>query len=179
VDYLTHSLLPALLRQEGFTTITMDPSAGYMNTSFQADVPALVAGLTAFLPSEEEARSLFQGFSSDLWQMAEVLSSYGCEIVVIKCGERGQLLYDGAARQRWEVSSYPARVVDPTGVGDAFCGGFLAGYLRTYDPLQAVLCGNVSASLAIEGHGPFYPLDALPGLAQARMDALRQSVRKM
>jgi sugar/nucleoside kinase (ribokinase family) len=69
--------------------------------------------------------------------------------------------------------------VDPTGAGDAFCGGFLAGYRRTYDPLEAVLFGNISASLVVEGTGPFYALDALPGLAQARLDALRQSVRKI
>jgi len=70
-------------------------------------------------------------------------------------------------------------VVDPTGIGDAFCGGFLAGFRHTYDPLQAVLHGNISASMVIEGHGPFYALEALPGLAQARLEALRQSVRKL
>ncbi|WP_322808043.1 PfkB family carbohydrate kinase, partial [Thermanaerothrix sp.] len=65
---------------------------------------------------------------------------------------------------------------DPTGAGDAFCGGFLAGYRQTYDPLAAVLHGNVSASLVIEGSGPFYALEALPGLAQARLEALRDAV---
>jgi sugar/nucleoside kinase (ribokinase family) len=179
VDYLTHNLLPSALRQAGFTILTLDPSPGYMNPSFRDDLPALIAGLTAFLPSEEEVLSLFQGLSSDLWEIAEAFASYGCEIIVIKCGERGQMLYDGAAHKRWEVSPYPARVVDPTGVGDAFCGGFLAGYRRTYDPLEAVLHGNISASLTIEGHGPFYCLDALPGLAQARMEALRQSIRRV
>lgn len=179
LDYLTHSLLPAVLRQAGFSTVTLDPSPGYMNPSFRGDVPALVAGLSAFLPSEEEVRALFQGRSDDLWEMAEALSSFGCEIVVIKCGERGQLLYDGAARARWEIPPYPCRLEGPTGAGDAFCGGFLAGYRRTYDPLQAALHGNISASLAVEGHGPFYALNALPGLAQARLEALRQAVRKV
>jgi sugar/nucleoside kinase (ribokinase family) len=178
VDYLTHSLLPAVLRQAEFTTVTMDPSPGYMNPTYWADVPALLTGLTAFLPSEEEVRSLFQGHSDDLWEMAEAMAAYGCEIIVIKCGERGQLLYDAAARTRWEVPPYPARLVNPVGAGDAFCGGFLAGYRRTYDPLQAVLHGNVSASLVVEGHSPTYALDALPGLAQARLDSLRQAVRK-
>ena len=60
------------------------------------------------------------------------------------------------------------RVVNPTGAGDAFCGGFLAGYRETYDPLEAALCGNISASLVVEGSGPFYALDVWPGLAEAR-----------
>lgn len=179
VDYLTHSLLPAVLRQAEFTTVTLDPSPGYMNPTFWDEVPALVTGLTAFIPSEEEMCSLFQGRSSDLWEMAVALAAYGCEIIVIKRGEGGQLLYDAASATRWEVTAYPARVVDPTGAGDAFCGGFLAGYRRTYDPLEAVLFGSISASLVVEGTGPFYALDALPGLAQARLEAIRQSARKI
>ena len=71
------------------------------------------------------------------------------------------------------------RVLVLTGAGDAFCGGFLAGYRRTYDPLLAALHGNISASLVLEGHGPFYALEALPGLAQARLEALHQSVRRV
>src|SRR3989304_1158989 len=96
LDFLSHSLLPAVLRQAGFTLVTLDPSPGYMNPSFQDELPSLLTGLTAFLPSEEEARSFFQSRSEDLWEMAEALSSYGCEMVVIKRGERGQLLYDAA-----------------------------------------------------------------------------------
>jgi len=179
LDYLTHSLLPALLRQAEFTTVTLDPSAGYMNPAYWGDVPALLTGLTAFLPSEDEMRSLFQNRSNDLWEMAEALSAYGCEIIAIKCGESGQLLYDAATNSRWEVPPYPARFSNPIGAGDAFCGGFLAGYRRTYDPLQAVMYGNISASLVVEGNLPTYALGSLPGLKEARLESLRQLVRKV
>ncbi|MGE5222956.1 MAG: carbohydrate kinase family protein [Omnitrophica WOR_2 bacterium] len=179
LDYLTHSLLPAVLRQSGFTTVTLDPAQSYMNPVFWNDVQALLTGLTAFLPSEEEIRELFHGRSEDLWEMAETLSTSGCEIIVIKRGEKGQYLYDAATHSRWEIPAYPARLADPTGAGDAFCGGFLAGYRLTYDPLQAALHGNISASLVVEGQGPFYALDALPGLTQARVEALRETVRKV
>ena len=179
VDYLTHSLLPAVLRQAEVATVTLDPAPGYMNSTFWNDVPSLMTGLTAFLPAEEDLRELFVGHSQDLWEMAEALSVYGCEMIVIKRGESGQFLYDSNNRTRWEIPSYPARLVDPTGAGDAFCGGFLAGFQRTYDALEAALFGNISASLVIEGIGPFYGLDALPGLAQARLEALRTAVRKI
>ena len=66
-----------------------------------------------------------------------------------------------------------------TGAGDAFCGGFLAGYRKTYEPLEAALYGNVSASLNVEGSGAFYPLDVLPGLAQARLEVLRAMVHEV
>jgi sugar/nucleoside kinase (ribokinase family) len=111
--------------------------------------------------------------------MMEAIASYGVEFVVVKRGERGQWLYDAVSRNRWEVSAYPARVVDLTGAGDAFCGGFLAGYRHAYDPLEAVLHGNISSSLVVEGSGPFYAMEALPNLAQARLFALRDTVRRM
>lgn len=179
LDYLTHNLLPAVLRQAEFTTVTLDPSPGYMNPTYWDDVASMITGLTAFLPSEEEIRSLFQGRSEDPWEMAEAMAAYGCEIVLIKGGESGQLLYDGVNRSRWEIPAYPSHVEDPTGAGDAFCGGFLAGYRQTYDPVQAALYGNISASLVVEGVGPFYALDTLPGLPEARLESLRQSVRRV
>lgn len=179
LDYLTQILLPVVLRQAGVTTVTLDPSPRTMTPMFWDDIPALIPGLTAFLPSEGEMRALFHGRSSDLWEMAEALASYGCEFIVIKRGERGQLLYDAVSKSRWEVSAYPARLVDVTGAGDAFCGGFLAGYRQTYDPIQAVLYGSISASLVVEGSGPFFALDALPSLARARLQALGEAVRKV
>ncbi len=178
-DYLTHSLMPAALRQAGFTTLTLDPNRGYMDPAFWEQIPGLINGLTAFLPSEAKLRQLFHGRSDDLWEMAQTLAAYGCDFIVIKRAIEGQLLYDADSKTRWEIPAYPSREMDPTGAGDAFCGGFLAGYRNTYDPLEAALHGNVAASLAIEGSGPFYALDALPGLAQARLDVLRQSIRKI
>jgi len=179
VDYLSHSLLPAIFRQAGFTTITLDPAAGYMNPTFWENIPSILTGLTAFLPSEEDLRKLFHGRSVDPWEMAEILASFGCEFIVIKCGARGQLLYDSTTKIRWSIAPYPARVVNPIGAGDAFCGGFIAGYRRTYDPLEAVLHGNIAASLVIEGNDPMYALDSLPGLAEARLNSVRELVRKV
>ena len=179
MDFLTHSLMPAVLRQAGLTAITLAPGDGYMNNSFWNHLPALLTGLTAFMPTEGQLRNFFKGRSEDIWDMVAALAAYGCELVVVRRGEKGQLLYDSAAQARYEIPAYPSRVVDPTGAGDAFCGGFLAGYRRSYDPLQAVLYGNVSASFVIEGSGPFYAVDTLPGLAQARLDTLPEVVRKV
>lgn len=179
LDYLSHSLLPPALRGGHITTITLDPSAGYMNPTYWDDIPAILHGINAFHCSEEKLTSLFQGRSSDLWEMAEALCAYGCELVVIKRGARGQYLYDGARKARWSIPAYPSRVVDPTGSGDVFCGGFLAAFRRTYDPIEGVLHGNISASLAIEGCGLFYALESLPSLAKMRLESLRDKVVKV
>jgi sugar/nucleoside kinase (ribokinase family) len=177
LDYLTHAQLAPAFRQGHVTTVTIAPSSGYMNGNFLNDLRSLLQGISAFLPSEEDIRTLFWGRTTDLWEMAEILASYGVDIIVIKRGARGQYVYDHANRKKWDVPAYPCRMADPTGSGDAFCGGFLAGFVTAFDPLQAALCGNVSASLSIEGSGAFYALDAMPGLAQARLQSLADIVR--
>lgn len=177
LDYLAHTLLAPAFRQGGVPNVTIDPGPGYMNGSFLNDLRSLLQGVSAFMPSEDDIRTLFWGRTTDLWEMAETLGSFGAEVIVIKRGTRGQLVYEHATRKKWEIPAYPGRMVDPTNTDDVFCGGFLAGFATDFDPLRAALQGNISASLSIEGSGAFYLLDAMPGLAQARMQSLADIVR--
>jgi len=177
MDLVTQTQLIAGMKRGSVHTFVLDPGPATMTRTARRELPVLLNGVTAFLPSQEELCNLFWGETYDIWKMAESVSMYGCEYVVIKCGARGQLLYDANNKRRWEIPAYPARLADPTGAGDAFCGGFLAGYCKNYDPLEGVLYGNVSASLKLEGSGAFYPLDVLPGLAEARLGVLRNMVR--
>jgi hypothetical protein len=179
IDYLTGCRLTSAFREASVTTITLDPSAACMSVGTFEDVRILLQGLTAFLPSEQELRKLFWGRTNDLWEMAEELGNCGCEFIVVKRGAHGQMLYDSVSKKRWEMPAYPSNLVDATGAGDSFCGGFLAGYQQSYDPVRAVLHGSVSASLTIEGSGAFHALDALPGLAQARLDSLAGIIRQV
>ncbi|NOY98245.1 MAG: carbohydrate kinase family protein [Chloroflexi bacterium] len=179
LDFRSHGRLLAAFKRGTVTTTSLDPSPQYMTPARINDLRVLLDGLTIFMPSDDELKSLFWGETNDLWEMVEALGAFGCELIVVKCGGRGQLLYDTVGKKRWEIPAYASRVADPTGAGDAFCGGFLAGYRQTYDPLQAAAYGNVSASLSMEGSGPFYPMDVLPGLAQARLQALREMVREV
>jgi sugar/nucleoside kinase (ribokinase family) len=178
LDFLTHSLLPSALRRGHITTITADFPTGTLDPILWDEIPALIKDLTAFHTTETKLSHLFQGRSSDLWEMAEALASYGCDCIVIKRKSQGQYLYIAPTKTRWIIPAYPARLVDPTGCGDAFCGGFLSGYRIAYDYLEAALFGNISASIVIEGTGPFYALESMPGLAKARLESLREKVRK-
>ncbi len=179
LDLAAHRRLISAFKAAAVGTLTVDPSPEYMVPRQLKELRVLLSRVTAFLPSEEELRTLFWGETYDLWEMAAAIAEAGCEAVVIKRGSGGQAIYDGRSKAKWEIPAYPARLADPTGVGDAFCGGFLAGYRRTYDPLQAALYGNVSASLKLEGSGAFYPLTTLEGLAEARLGVLKDLVRKV
>lgn len=176
-EFVVHHTLPATFRHSKIQHVTCDPSVRYMQPAFADEVRHIVNGLDAFLPSEMEARAYFREPLSDLWQAAEAFGAMGARLVVIKLGARGQYVYDAAGARRWHVPAYPAKVRDVTGAGDAYCGGFLVGLAETGDPVEAALRGSVSASLVVEGSGALYALDTAPGLPQARLEALRGSVR--
>lgn len=178
-DFTSQSQMVNLFKGGSNQIISLDPAPGYMKPTFWRELRVVLQGVTAFLPSEDEMRALFWGESHDLWEMAHRISEHGPEIIVIKRGPLGQMVYVAETKRRYEVPAYPSRLADPTGAGDAFCGGFLAGYQRTNDPLMATLHGNVSASLKIEGTGPFSPLDVMPGLAEARLHALKEMAREV
>lgn len=179
IDYLSHVILPSVFRQGRATTITLSPSPGYMDPSFWEEVPGLLSDITAFLPLEKDVRSLFQGRSMDLWEMAEALAGHGPEFVLILTDDFGYYIYDRIGKKHWIVPQYQARVSDPTGAADVFASGFLAGYCDSYDPVQAALMGAIGASLVVEGSGVFYALDAMPGLIEARLNALKELVREV
>jgi ribokinase len=179
MDLVAQTSLVSTLVSTAQGGVSLDPSPEYMARPRWREVRALLRGVTAFQPAEEELRSLFWGETNDLWEMAEAIAACGPQTVVVKRGARGQYLYEAGSRRRWEITAYASRLADPTGAGDAFSGGFLAGLQKSDDPLQAVLRGNVSASLKLEGSGPFYPMAVMPGLAEARLHALQDQVRAL
>jgi sugar/nucleoside kinase (ribokinase family) len=179
LDYQSHNLLPAVLRRRGFSTITLDPDSSYMDPAFLGDLPSIITGLTAFMPTEAQLIELYKGKTTDLWEISEELGRYGCELIVIKRGSAGVYIYQPDTGDKWDLSAYPARSQNPLGSGAAFCGGFLAGFRDSFDPIQAALKGLVSASLVEEGNSPFFALEALPGLAQARLEYLQEGIYKV
>lgn len=178
-DFLTHTTSPYRLSELGVETISLDPSERYMEPGFKHDLPLIVNGITAFLPSESDSREFFKPHDLTVWEMAEAFADMGCRFVVIKRGAMGQCIWDPESHQRWRIPAYPAHVRDVTGAGDAYCGGFLVGLVETGDVVEAALRGSVSASIVLEGIGALYALDVLPQLVDARLEALRPRIRQI
>ena len=174
-----HHLFPDILRRAKINFISVDPGKAYMQPTRYNEIPIILQGLTAFLPSEDELRNLFRGRSDDIWEMIEALGSMGCSYIIVKSGEDGQKLFCYDSKKRYHVPAFPSNMVDITGAGDVFCGGFIAGLEKYNDPLQAVLLGNIAASFAVEGSGAFYTDDVLEGLQMARLEKLKTFVREI
>lgn len=72
---------------------------------------------------------------------------------VVTRGEDGIIIY--TAERELEVPVFPAEhIVDPTGVGDAFRGGFLAGYSRGWNLKLCAEMGALAATYCLENQGP-------------------------
>lgn len=118
-----------------------------------------IESVDILLVNEGEARLLAR--ERNLVKAARIIHDMGPAIVVIKRGEYGALLFtrQGAVEEHFAAPALPlSKIVDPTGAGDSFAGGFL-GYLARVGDLspqtlrQAMICGSVMASFNVEAFG--------------------------
>ena len=107
------------------------------------------------------------------FRAARRLLAFGPRGIGVKMGARGmRFLLRGEGDWR-QIPAYPTQVVDPTGAGDAFCGGFLVGLAQTGDPIQASLYGAISSSFIIEDFGVLHALNVETGAARSRLQQLQ------
>ena len=83
----------------------------------------------------------------------KAIHDFGIETVIATNGAKGSILsVEGA---QYNISACPSDVlVDPTGAGDVFIGGFLTEYLRQKESIWCACVGSAAASLVVEGPGP-------------------------
>lgn len=101
------------------------------------------------------------------------LKEFGARTAILRMAEAGSLIIDKKGDLHW-VPAYPVEdIVDVTGAGNAYCGGFIVGYYRTGDVKEAGWYGGVSASLALHQFGALYSLDNIHETAQQRLEWYR------
>jgi len=122
---------------------------------FMDDLKEALKEVDVLTINDEEARQLSGEYS--LVRAAKVILKMGPKYLIIKKGEHGALLFNNK-----EVFFAPAlpleEVVDPTGAGDSFAGGFI-GYLEKTKDIsfenikRAVINGSAMASFCVEKFG--------------------------
>lgn len=128
-----------------------------------AEWSQVLAHVDAFFPSRDEVRV---GAAPD--DLVTRLAGGRLGLVALKAGAAGGRLVDLATGTSHAWAGRAEEVVDATGAGDAFVGGFLAGVLLHGDLPRAVEQGIVAASFAIEDWGARGLLAATPERAAAR-----------
>jgi sugar/nucleoside kinase (ribokinase family) len=120
--------------------------------TMKQDLLILLKKVNAFILNDSEARMLTE--EPNLIKAAKLIRQMGPEILIIKKGEHGALLF--TEDMIFSAPAFPMELIfDPTGAGDSFAGGFI-GYLHKTRDLssenikRAVIYGSTMASFCVE-----------------------------
>jgi sugar/nucleoside kinase (ribokinase family) len=135
--------------------VVMDTMNFWMDSAMD-DLKAVIEKIDVLTINDEEARQLANEYS--LVKAARKILQMGPKYVIIKKGEHGALLFD--AHNVFFAPALPLEeVVDPTGAGDTFAGGFIGYLAQTHNisfenMKRAVIVGSAMASFTCEKFGP-------------------------
>jgi fructoselysine-6-P-deglycase FrlB-like protein len=161
-------IVETLRRKAPDAIIMLDTHEDYVR-GYRDRLLRLAASLDVFLPSREELLDLL-GYDDPARAVEELWAQKGGPLVVAKMGKEGVLLWDRDRSKVVPVEATSARIVDETGAGDAFCGGFAAGLAQGLGPVEAARRGTVSAAFAVEGFGSLALSAVTPADAVARLE---------
>ena len=151
-----------------------------MNFWIKDHRPALLEvlkGLDILLINDTETKML--AGNNNLVQAARAVMALGPKTLVVKHGEYGATLFHGA--KIFRAPALPLEeVIDPTGAGDSFAGGFF-GYLASQREItpasyrSAMFYGGVMGSFACERFGT----ERMQKLTRAEIDARFKLFREL
>ncbi|HET9947959.1 MAG TPA: PfkB family carbohydrate kinase [Longimicrobiales bacterium] len=169
---LQHDVLDQVEAPEVVACDTMN----YWITSSRESLIELLGRVRIFIVNDEEVRQLAD--EPNLVKAARWVQERGPEIVVVKKGEHGAMLF--ADGWLFFVPGFPLEeVFDPTGAGDAFAGGFMgqlarAGSLDPHDLRRAMVYGSVLGSYAVEKFSVRRLVDLPPADIERRVVQFRE-----
>jgi sugar/nucleoside kinase (ribokinase family) len=167
------AVLNQLTRRQLVVADTMDL---WIKTQHE-ELMTLLRRIDGLVMNDQEAR-LLTG-DSNLVRAGRQIQALGPRFVILKKGEHGAMFF--SRDETYVMPAYPtADVIDPTGAGDSFAGGFM-GYLAENGDIgpatlkRAMACGIVTASFTVEG----FSLDRLEGIDRTAVDCRMRDYRTM
>jgi sugar/nucleoside kinase (ribokinase family) len=121
--------------------------------SRRKELEELLGRVDVLMLNDAEARQLTE--KGNLVRAARWILGRGPRTVIIKKGEHGAFMFQGTSV--FYAPAFPLEnVLDPTGAGDSFAGGFMGYVARTGDVSEAnmrraVIYGSVMGSFVVEG----------------------------
>ncbi len=158
--------------------IALDTMNFWMDIALD-DLLRVIRKIDVLIINDEEARQLSGEHS--LLKAAKVIHDMGPKNLVIKKGEHGALLFH--AGQMFYAPALPlAEVVDPTGAGDTFAGGFMGWIAKTGDTSfdnmkRAVIYGSAMASFCVEKFSIEQLQELTPEMIEDRVAQFAELVR--
>ena len=134
--------------------IILDTMNFWMDTALE-DLKNVIKRVNIIVINDEEAKQL--SCKESLFEAAEEILKLGPKYIIIKKGENGSALF--GQNQHFNLPAFQVNnVIDPTGAGDTFAGGF-SGFLSEKENISfenlkdAMVHGTVMASFCVENFG--------------------------
>jgi sugar/nucleoside kinase (ribokinase family) len=135
--------------------LTVCDTIEYWILNKREDIIKMMSKVDGVVINDEEARLLCK--TTNLIKCAKLIMSWGPQFIIVKKGEHGSLFLNDDTV--FPAPAYPMEeIVDPTGAGDSFAGGFI-GYIAKQNKTnidtmkEAVIYGNVMGAFAVEDFG--------------------------
>ena len=137
----------------------------------------VISRVDGILLNDQEIRQLCQ--TPNIIHGAKTILDWGARFVLVKKGEHGSILF--THDMIFPTCGYPLEdIVDPTGAGDSFAGGFLGHIARNKRAdsktiREAVIYGNVMGSFVVEQ----FSIERLQNLSLKEVEERYEKYRKM
>jgi sugar/nucleoside kinase (ribokinase family) len=173
-DYVMLGNLTPQVQMRVLEQLTKRPKLIALDTmNFWMDIAlepllAVIKKVDVLIINDEEARQLSGEYN--LVKASVKILEMGPKFLIVKKGEHGAFLFH--KNKKFFAPALPLEeVIDPTGAGDTFAGGFMGWIASTRDTSfenmkKAIICGSASASYCVEDFG----IEAVKGLTKAKIE---------
>ena len=151
--FLTQLEQPIEVAQEGLKVAKENNRITILNPAPAARLPKEIFGLCDFITPNETETEALTGLpvrnEKEAENAAKVLNDLGVKTPIITMGEQGAFLYEHGLVPAFNAG----KVVETTGAGDAFNGGFAVALSEGKSALEAVKFGCATASISVTRAG--------------------------
>jgi len=139
------------------STLSIDPQGLIRKFSKNGNVTLSLNPKTEILSLVDIFKSSFMEIKSltglsNLKEAINAIHDFGIKIVIVTFGSRGAIISDCGTK--YSIPACKSRgLIDPTGAGDCFIGGFLAEFAIKKNIVWCACVGSASASFVIEKVG--------------------------
>lgn len=151
-----------------------EPIQTFMTPTNSAAFRAALPQIDIVSPNWLEARQVYGHNSPE--KLVQMMLDDGAPVAALRMGNTGSLVGQQGRAELLAVPPVPVpAIIDQTGAGNSYCGGFLVGWLEQGGDLVAATCyAAVAASFALEVTGVAVPLENGGARRDTRYHQLRE-----
>ena len=158
--------VPILVMQHGLEVAKRNGVLTILNPAPAAILPDEVYGLSDYFTPNETEAAILAGIPvvtiEEAEEAAKIFLRRGIDTVVITLGEKGAYVRNSVINQHVPAFDMGDKVLETTGAGDAFNGGFAYALAEGMSLIEAVRFGSATAAISVTrlGTAPAMPVNS-------------------